>query len=562
MASALSPLLNKITAAGYVAVSDGNQTMTFTQSTAGMAGNTAITTNISQFTAADFSGGKGLLPAGYDFSGFASASYGSAPSVPFASPYVDDGQITIGLGQLFSGSWTFPGTFQRSGSNDESTLGKDAFFGLHARQASDSSNFDVGLGDMTMGLPFDSTIGSRFDTETGPGTSMGEYAWVFSLDNLSGVAGSGEYYHQSGSRRAGESITAVNGDHSSVLSEIRQFWAPMYGGFDGLDITEKEPFRNSAWSSSTTGKTDSAYNSIERAILTVEDPEAVECNIMTVPGITNPSLTKLVMDTCTTRADALAIIDIENVFTADTEDSSSHASRLGSTVSAISSIQSRDINNSYSCTYYPWVQITDRLSSMSLFVPPSVVALGTFATSEANSELWFAPAGFNRGGLGKKGGYSSGLTVIGVTERVTSSKRDDLYENNINPIAKFPAEGIVIYGQKTLQQTSSALDRINVRRLMIHLKKEISRIAATVLFDQNVQVTWDRFTGQAQPFLSDVQSRYGLTDFKVVLDKTTTTDDLIDRNVMYAKIYVKPARAIEYIAIDFIITRTGASFAD
>jgi phage tail sheath protein FI len=137
-----------------------------------------------------------------------------------------------------------------------------------------------------------------------------------------------------------------------------------------------------------------------------------------------------------------------------------------------------------------------------------------------------------------------------------------LYENNINPIATFPAEGIVIFGQKTLQATPSALDRINVRRLTIFLKREISRIAATLLFDQNVQVTWNKFRGQAETFLSGVKAGLGLTDYKVILDETTTTPDLVDRNILYAKIYVKPARAIEFIAIDFIITDSGAAFDD
>ena len=173
--------------------------------------------------------------------------------------------------------------------------------------------------------------------------------------------------------------------------------------------------------------------------------------------------------------------------------------------------------------------------------------------------MWFAPAGFNRGGLSAG---SAGIPVVQVSERLTSAQRDKLYENNINPIAKFPAEGIVIFGQKTLQQTPSALDRINVRRLMVFIKKEISRIAATLLFDQNTAVTWSRFTGQVEPFLSSVKTRFGVSDFKVVLDETTTTPDLIDRNVMYAKIFIKPTRAIEFIAIDFVIARTGASFDD
>jgi len=152
--------------------------------------------------------------------------------------------------------------------------------------------------------------------------------------------------------------------------------------------------------------------------------------------------------------------------------------------------------------------------------------------------------------------------VIGITKKLTSEHRDDLYEANVNPIASFPAEGIVVFGQKTLQATPSALDRINVRRLMIFLKKAISGIASGILFDQNVQVTWNRFTGQVEPFLRNVQTGLGLTDFKVVLDSSTTTPDLVDRNILYAKIYLKPARAIEYIAIDFNISREGAAFAD
>ena len=154
------------------------------------------------------------------------------------------------------------------------------------------------------------------------------------------------------------------------------------------------------------------------------------------------------------------------------------------------------------------------------------------------------------------------MRLLPLGPRLTSKKRDELYLNNINPIAKFPSEGIVIFGQKTLQQTSSALDRINVRRLMIFVKKEISRIAAGVLFDQNVKTTWDRFAGEVEPFLAGIQSRFGLTEFKVVLDETTTTPDLIDRNILYAKIFLKPARSIEFIAVDFVITRTGAAFED
>jgi len=202
------------------------------------------------------------------------------------------------------------------------------------------------------------------------------------------------------------------------------------------------------------------------------------------------------------------------------------------------------------------VQLRDEQSSQLFYAPPSIAAIGTYSSAQQTSEIWFAPAGFTRGGLTDG---DAGLPVVGLTERLNSSDRDTLYEANINPIATFPAEGIVIFGQKTLQVTPSALDRVNVRRLMIHVKKEISKMAARLLFDQNVSQTWARFTGQANPFLESIKQRLGLEAYKVVLDTTTTTPDLIDRNM---KIFLKPARAIEFIAIDFVITNAGASFED
>ena len=149
-----------------------------------------------------------------------------------------------------------------------------------------------------------------------------------------------------------------------------------------------------------------------------------------------------------------------------------------------------------------------------------------------------------------------------VSRRYNSENRDDLYEANINPIAKFPAEGIVFWGQKTLQQTASALDRINVRRLMIFLKREISFIASRLLFGPNTSATWDTFKAQAEPLLSNVKMDFGIDEYRLILDETTTTPDLIDRNIIYAKLLIKPTKAVEFFAIDFVITNSGASFED
>lgn len=195
-----------------------------------------------------------------------------------------------------------------------------------------------------------------------------------------------------------------------------------------------------------------------------------------------------------------------------------------------------------------------------LYVPPSVAAIGALAKSEKDSDLWFAPAGFNRGGINELGG-SQGPIITGTWEHLTKDDRDDLYQTNINPIARFPSmDQIVIFGQKTLQQADSALNRINVRRLLIYLKYKIGLIADTILFDQNVNTTWNRFKFQAERVLLDVQNRLGVTEFKLVLDDKTTTADLVDRNIMYAKIFIKPARSIEFIAVDFIISRSGVEF--
>jgi len=293
----------------------------------------------------------------------------------------------------------------------------------------------------------------------------------------------------------------------------------------------------------------------------VSDPDDVQMNAITIPGITEEAVTNYLLDTAEDRADTLAIIDVPYAYTPDTEATGSSESRNqnNTPTSAANDLAGRSINNSYGATYYPWVRILDNNNNQTLWAPPSVAALGVLSNTDRLQAPWFAPAGFTRGGLSEG---AAGVPVLDVSRRLTSDDRDKLYENNINPIAKFPAEGIVIFGQKTLQQTASALDRINVRRLMIYLKREISFIASRLLFAPNAQATWDRFLGQAEPVLRDVKAQFGIEDFRLILDESTTTPDLIDRNIMYAKLYVKPTRAVEFFAIDFIITNSGASFED
>lgn len=452
----------------------------------------------------------------------------------------------------FTGSFVFPGLPLRSTSR-QGNIGnpKEAYFGIDAGRAN-STKFDTSYGDVIRKLPEELS-----DDVTNAAL---QYSHVFTLDDVRRL-GSTDAQWASGSRASGASFTAQTGTYTAVLTAgFDRFTAPLYNGFDGLDITEKEPFNNRVLSGQDQ-TTSYEFNSVKRALDSVADPEVVQCNLLTVPGITNTGITNHVLNIAENRRDTLGIIDLEGGFLPATENTNgdSAAANRGDVDTTISSLKSRGINSSYGASYYPWVQIKDPETGASLWAPPSIAGLGTISFSERKSELWYAPAGFTRGGLTDG---AAGIPVTGVRQKLTSLERDKLYEAGINPIGSLPAEGIVIFGQKTLQTTPSALDRINVRRLMNHIKVELANIAANLLFEPNLQTTWDRFRNQAEGFLGSIKTRFGLSDFRVILDEKTTTADLIDRNTMYAQVFLKPARAIEFIAIDAVITNSGVSFDD
>jgi len=492
--------------------------------------------------------------------------YAGAAQLPLAvTP--NDGEFNLPTGCTMELS--FPKLTCRLSASDGG-LGDatDAFFGPVTTISADATRFDAGYGDYLRSMPQGV---SRVDNNqtadiaswiADPHSKWASWQYIVTLDDVQ-TSGSATAFWKAGNRFLGTSCTAKGGSYKAILDAgYNRITTSLYGGLDGFNITEADPIRNSLLSSTAQLNTANyAFNTIKRAIDTVSDPEVVEANVITMPGVTNESLTQHLIDVCEDRADALSIIDLPSVYNPASEGTAflSFKDRLGSVSEALAALRVRGLDSSYACTYYPWVQVRDTISSQLLWVPPSVVALGTFASSEARSQVWFAPAGFNRGGLTEG---SAGLPVIGVSERVRSKDRDLLYEASVNPIATFPSEGIVIFGQKTLQVTPSALDRINVRRLMIYIKKQISKIANGILFDQNTRVTWSRLLGAANRLLSGIVTDGGLTEYKVILDDTTTTPDLVDRNIVYAKIFLKPARAIEYIAVDFNITRTGAAFDD
>jgi len=469
---------------------------------------------------------------------------------------------SIGTGHLLwtaqpmTASFEFPTTRLRVSSSEGSlSKGTKAFFGYQSN-LKDTRRHDNTNSDLLRGTP---STHNPFGLAS---TGKDQYSWVFSLDDICAHEDDKTHaFWASGSRASELSWTAKSGSTYILTGSnagFNRFTSPMFGGFDGFDVTERDPLRNSAMTG-LTNLTSPAIYSFTKAVDVVADAEYVEYDVAAMPGVTNSSLNTALINMCEERADALAVIDLYGGYEPPHEKLGEEQDNLGSVEDVVNSAKDMGLNTSYGCTFYPFVQIRDTISDSVVYVPPSVVALGTFSSSQRKSAVWFAPAGFTRGGLSEG---SAGLPVLGVRQRLTSDNRDRLYEANINPIASFPAEGVVIFGQKTLQVTQSALDRINVRRLLIFVKKEISRFAATTLFEPNIQATWNSFKGRVEPFLDKVKSGFGLVDYKVILDETTTTPDLIDRNILYAKIYLKPARAIEFIALDFIITKSGASFED
>tara|TARA_R110002074_G_scaffold251741_4_gene423342 strand:+ start:12084 stop:15035 length:2952 start_codon:yes stop_codon:yes gene_type:complete len=455
-------------------------------------------------------------------------------------------------------SVVYGGTSQRATASDGGlTDPSEAYFGFRTTINRTSARYDSSIpGALRLyGVQTQQKVGAS-------GLATGapfEHQWIFSLDDVRTTTSDADAYYESGSRAAGHSKTASGSDgYKSILAAgYDRFTAAFQGGSDGLNIQEAEPFQDNRIGSSAT--TSYERNTLEVAIDTIADPDRIEINLLAVPGVRKEAITNKMIDVCEKRADAMAIIDIEDSYIPRTESTDSYGNRVKTAKQAIDALEARKLNTSYAACYFPWVQIRDSFNASLVWVPPSVAILGTLASSERKSEVWFAPAGFNRGGLSDG---AAGIPVVNITRKLTSKERDDLYQANINPIASFPSEGLVVFGQKTLQVTQSALDRINVRRLMIFVKKNVSRFASTLLFDQNVRTTWSRFKNLVEPFLASVQSRFGLTEYRLVLDETTTTPDLVDRNILYAKIFLKPARSIEFIAVDFVISRSGASFDD
>ncbi len=274
------------------------------------------------------------------------------------------------------------------------------------------------------------------------------------------------------------------------------------------------------------------------AINILKNRDAYQFNVLFTPGLTNDlhqsRISEIIQNT-QDRGDNLFVLDLVTYDRNIAE--------------VISEANARD--TSYAASYYPWVRVIDPATGRHIWAPASTVIPGVYAYNDKKAAPWFAPAGINRGGLN---------TVLRTQYKLTQQNKDDLYESNINPLATLPREGVVVFGQKTLQKEASALDRVNVRRLMIELKNYIRQIADTIVFEQNTTATRNSFISRVTPYLQLVQQKQGLYAFKVIMDDTNNGPDVIDRNQLIGQIYVQPTRTAEFISLDFILLPTGAEF--
>jgi hypothetical protein len=322
----------------------------------------------------------------------------------------------------------------------------------------------------------------------------------------------------------------------------RQFILGFQGGFDGLNPIIRPALGANISSANTQGfncatAADSGSIAYAKAINAISNGDEYDINMVVTPGIIrilHSNVTTRVIDMVESRQDAFYIADF--VEAAGTIQQATDEANL--------------VDSNYVATYYPWVKTIDNNTNKLTSVPPSVLLPAVYAANDRLAAEWFAPAGLNRGGI---------IGAVNVLNRLTHSERDTLYENKVNPIAAFPGQGIVAYGQKTLQDRASALDRINVRRLLITVKKFVASTSRFLVFEQNTSTTRNRFLNTVNPYFEAIQQRQGLYAFNVVMDESNNTPDVIDRNILAGQIFLQPAKTAEFIVIDFNILPTGGA---
>jgi hypothetical protein len=406
-------------------------------------------------------------------------------------------------------------------------------FDLLVRQGNDTTNDQTVLETWT-GLSLDPMADNYIQKV------IGDQVQTYSVSNNQ-IETTGNYFNRS----RYIVISAVNtptpnyfDNNGSPKAEYATYLPSNQNGVFGAavgDVKAGANFYDTIDATNTQGLVGTDYDNM---ISLLANQDAYQYNILMTPGLYNSGYTSQctqLINNTQGRGDNLLVLDLVPYNTA-----------LSSVTAAASTR-----NTSYAASYWPWVMVIDPDTGKNVWVPASTVMAGVFAYNDSVSEPWFAPAGINRGGLGQ---------VIRAEQKLTQANRDTLYTGKVNPIATFPGIGTVVYGQKTLQTRSSALDRVNVRRLLIQLKSYISQVGQTLVFEQNTIATRNAFLSQVNPYLESVQQRQGLYAFKVIMDDSNNTPDVIDRNQMIGQIYIQPTKTAEFIYLDFNILPTGATF--
>ena len=335
----------------------------------------------------------------------------------------------------------------------------------------------------------------------------------------------------------------TNGVALAVGSTSAQFVVAFQEGFDGMNPATpiykgSDIAPGNTQGLDLTNSTSNGSVAYMKMINALSNADEWDINMVVAPGVTKNDHSYVhtaILDMVEQRADAFFITEMGD-------------SDLGLDATVT---QAGLLDTNYAATYYPWVKTIDTNTNKLITVPPSVLLPGVFAANDRVAAEWFAPAGLNRGGL---------VGAVSVLDRLTQSDRDTLYDGKVNPIAQFPGQGIVVFGQKTLQDKPSALDRINVRRLLLTVRKYIASTSRFLVFEQNTSTTRNRFLNIVNPYLESIQQRQGLYAFRVVMDESNNTADVIDRNIMKGAIYLQPTKTAEFIQIDFNILPTGAAF--
>jgi phage tail sheath protein FI len=325
----------------------------------------------------------------------------------------------------------------------------------------------------------------------------------------------------------------------------RNFIVPFQGGFDGVQPNRRCAMGKDISATNTMGynlKNSSAkdYSVYTNALDILSNTDEFDINMLVLPGVfqdVHSSIIDYAANMCIDRGDTFFVYD---------------ATTLTKSIADIISIVST-IDNNFAATYYPWVKIMDANTNKPLWVPPSVVIPGVLAFNDRVAAEWYAPAGLNRGGLSQ---------VIDTYTRLTQGERDTLYENRINPIANFPGQGPTCWGQKTLQAKPSALDRINVRRLLIKVEKYIASTSRYLIFEQNTTQLQKQFVNMVTPYLDGIKQQNGINDFRVLCDSTNNTPDITERNILYCQLWIKPTLTAEFIKLNFTITKQDATFSE